>query len=128
MTETHIPAEPKKYVFIKYDMDWADEFDLEGFGIMEESEWEEMDRDIRNHFENDEGSISSSFGTNEDIELDSVSDWDRALKVSHITEAEAKFLHEKFSYGDFKTFNFGTGSGAILEMFWCQTAEAQEAV
>ena len=79
-------------VLIKWDSNWADEMDIEGFII--------TDKESANSFKKQLKDYVSSFevcvGTNEDIEYGSGEELLSELKFKTITEDEAKVIQKFF--------------------------------
>lgn len=94
-----------KYILVKYSADYADEFDCEGFGIFEKTEWEEIKKETEKSFEED-GSKERCFGTNEYLQFEDYDDWLRSFKEYDISEEEAETFKRLFGKRP-----FGTGSG-----------------
>lgn len=95
---------------VKFDGNWADEFDVSGFSIMSEDEWKEIQDIIYNK---SEYPLEHYFGTNEAMIFDSAEDLSKCLTVTKITEAEAVTVRRLFidgyssNYGLLPPFYFG---------------------
>lgn len=89
--------EEGKYL-IKYNDDYADEFDVSGFRIVENiHSW-------NNEIDNlSEDNKSYCFGSDEVIEYDSAEDFCNALKITKISDEQYDTIHKLFgeSYGHF---------------------------
>ena len=79
-------------VLVKYSEDYADEFQVSGFCLMEKEEWEQYVKDAS------EGTWPQCqyFGTNEGIQWDSAEDHLDAFSVVNISDTEAEFLKNIF--------------------------------
>ena len=75
------------YVFVKYDDNWADEFDVESVWIGPRSLWEKMKADILKYIT---GEREIYFGTNEAITIDSGAAVINNCKVSDIDAEDAQ--------------------------------------
>lgn len=85
---------------VKYDDNWADEMDIEGFTIVSDEAWEKFVSFVSpERFSN----YTFYIGTNEEIEFDSVEDIFRALAAINISPEDAKAIKDNFNlpYGFF---------------------------
>lgn len=80
---------------IKYNDNYADEFDVEGFLILTDEEWENQLHISKLVFDT-LGSVEIYFGTNEFIEYDSFDEWLNTFKVKDISDELAKEIIEIF--------------------------------
>jgi hypothetical protein len=98
---------PKTFHLVKYNDNWADEMDLDGFRLMERIEYKEFVKDIK--------AIKSFplevyFGTNQFVIFESVEDIMKSLKFETVTEDEFALLTALFpqaarwGYGMFPEF------------------------
>jgi len=88
-------SDETKYLVIYAD-NWADEMDVEGSRIFEsKTELDKYFDEFKKQIE-DEG-YSFGIGTNEEIEYDTFSDFERAFSIHPITDEEIKVL-EKFGF------------------------------
>lgn len=95
-----------KYLLIKYNRNWADEFDLEGFLVMTKPEWEEYKNKVATVFDKAPSGkdysgalvkqVEVGFGTNEDVCYSSVEDYFRSFKEVEISLKEYNFLKQHF--------------------------------
>jgi hypothetical protein len=89
---------------VKFNCDWADEFDVYGFTIIENDEWDKFMQAI----ENLDYPHESYFGTNEAIIFERRDDIIRSFKVVDITDQEADIFKRCFQrYPDDEHINFG---------------------
>lgn len=92
------------------DSNWADEMDLNGFKVVDQQEWEEHKKTIKEKFDKCdsgtgyEGVAQSCVGTNEEIYYESYNDWEEQFKEISITNEEAdvvvKIFNLSFTYND----------------------------
>lgn len=75
---------------IRFKNNWADEFDVAGFLIMEEKEWEAHVQEVKEKFV--VGPRSVGFGTNEDIEYLNAKDYLNSFTVLALTQAEIRIV------------------------------------
>lgn len=103
-------------LLVKFDDNWADEMDMDGFKLFNsKEEWEKLIEDfVAQHkddhdCEEDEDlpSICISFGTNEDNEYDTMEELLRNFELVEVTDEEAAALEHIFpecvshGYGQF---------------------------
>lgn len=102
----------EKMVLVKYDCNYADEFDLEGFIIMPQLEWLKHITSVQKHFEkwdsehapdrwgNREG-IEVYFGTNEQVIYEGFESYRRSFTVTDLSDADVETFKRHFgkSYG-----------------------------
>lgn len=79
-------------VLVKWESNWADEMDVEGFVIMEASEWAEK----RERISQVEGSTSICVGTNEDVEYDRGADILDEITEHPLTDTEEEVIVKLF--------------------------------
>ena len=77
---------------IKFQADWADEFDVYGFKVVTDIEWEQIQEAIQKI----EYPREYGFGTNEQILFESSDEFMRALKVVDVTDDEVEVLQKCF--------------------------------
>jgi hypothetical protein len=92
------------YVLIKFEKDYADEFDVHGIMVLPLEEWEkdlELYRKATYPF-------TKGFGTNEELEFNSFKDVERAFKVQPVNEQEYEVFKKFFgkTYTDSIDFGF----------------------
>ena len=90
-----------RYLFVKYEDNWADEMDICGCKIMLPDEWEEYKRKASKIFEEKERNAVDRFdlvclcvGTNEDICYDDYDEFIDCFTVTEINTAEKEFLEK----------------------------------
>jgi len=119
----------KQYVLLKGEDNYADEFGVEFFAVMEKTHWESIDRNAKRLFakitkayDDDEDCgdvgiewqgvapvIQFYFGTNECVIFNGYKDWRAKITVSKITHDDAKVIVSKIgsSFGtNFANTNF----------------------
>lgn len=82
-------------VLVKFSSGWADEFQAEGFMVMDFDEWKQALDKLENHNE----PIEWGFGTNEGFEWRNGEELLNHLKVEEITEEEAEVIEKLFFKG-----------------------------
>jgi hypothetical protein len=87
------------YVLLDFSADYADEFDVEGFSIMTDAEWNIFQKKFQQH----QGQYSFGFGSNEDIEFENGQEVLDSIGVKNITKEEYDTINKFFgtSYGKF---------------------------
>lgn len=88
-------------LLIKYNDNYADEFDINGFQIMEETEWNTYVAKVRLCTNWPQ---SRWFGTNEGVQWPSAQEHLQNFEVIEITEEEATPLYKNFIGGAFGYF------------------------
>lgn len=78
----------KEMLLLKFDKDWADEFDVKGFAFLSVDQWEYYKKEAKNC----EYPIESYFGTNEAIEFDNAEDFISSFEVKPITIMEINMM------------------------------------
>lgn len=82
-------------LLVKYDSNWADEMDIDGFKVLTNEQWEQYQKDFKKHFK-EEGYIYY-VGTNEEIEYNDFEEFRNDFNVSEITDEEAAVLEKLFA-------------------------------
>jgi len=100
-------------ILIKYEANWADEFDCEGFAVYDKKEWEEHCNKVEKAFEKINKEIEIGFGSNEYFTFESYRDWERCFRVIDISDADISLLQTHFFNSYNKRIQFGTGSTII---------------
>jgi hypothetical protein len=96
-----------EYVLVKFDNNWADEFDIKGFVALSKEKWDEYKRKIKETF--GENEFNWYFGTNEDLifEEGAVS-YLKSFSESKISKSEFDFLKKKFAHAKDSMVKYGT--------------------
>lgn len=91
------------YYLIKFDKDWADEFNVYGFKIFEQQEWDKLYKKLK---KNKDKETSFGFGTNEGWDDETIQSFLDDLEIIEITEDEKTTLEKLFndSFGVFPDF------------------------
>ncbi len=87
-------------LFVKFEGNWADEMDIEGYTIMSEEEWEYKQLEGKNI----QFPVELGIGTNEQMIYESLEDYLENFKVQKISDEEIKTL-KKF-FGECHVFGF----------------------
>lgn len=108
-----------KMLLIKFDSNYADEFDLKGFTVMTETDWEKHKAGVKKMFDalpeptaDKSGYVSHPeiekyFGTNEMLSWTSFDSYVYSFKVTEITDEEHATLKKFFSKFD-RQINYGS--------------------
>ena len=93
-----------EYVLIKFEKDYADEFDVHGIMVLPLDEWKKQ----LELFEKAEYPFTKGFGTNEELEFNTFKDVKKAFTVSQINEQEYEVFKKFFgnTYSDSIDFGF----------------------
>ena len=80
---------------VKYNSNWADEMDIEGFKLFTDKRWKEYQKRFEEYFVEN---IFYNFyiGTNEEIEYESFVKFMKDFEVIEITDKEAKTIKKFF--------------------------------
>lgn len=86
----------KQYILIRYDDNWADEFEVSGFYATTIDEWEKFVHEVS------QASYPQEiyFGTNEFVEFETFEDFYNKLTIVHISEDEFITLGRLFAIGE----------------------------
>jgi hypothetical protein len=93
----------KRQYLVKFQADYADEFDVYGFTVMTENQYIQF----RNDLEKVEWPSENYFGTNEAIVFQSLKDYENAIEVIEIDEKEYQVLEKLFG-GGYMGVSFGS--------------------
>lgn len=86
-------AEKTQYVLVEYTADYADEFDVGGWAIYTQEEWDKFTADVVAAFER--GRIfTHHFGTNQEVEFQYASQLLECYQLKSITANEAAVLRK----------------------------------
>jgi hypothetical protein len=89
----------EKQLLVKTEFNWGDEFDISGFAVFSESQWDEVMDRVFDLFESRHGDVYEFwFGTNQAIELSSFQEWREGVSVEEISDEEAAVLKKLFPY------------------------------
>jgi len=87
------------YYLIKFQSDYADEFDVYGFQIMNEKDYKRFQNTLKEYekyLNINENSLEYYFGTNESITWESFDDLIKSITISGISAEKTDFLIEQF--------------------------------
>lgn len=98
-----------KHFLVKEDANWADEFDVASFKVIKAESKEDVIKKIEKERDS-EYPMSFYFGTNEDIEIQSREELEKALEIKQITDEELKVIKKFFPNITSSAF----GTNAIL--------------
>lgn len=85
-----------QHLLISIDRDWADEFNVEGFIVMTDSEWEDHKQLAQKLFE-EKGSVELYFGTNEFLDYSSYDEYVGAFEVTELSTEQLDVLKSLFT-------------------------------
>jgi len=96
-------------LLVKFDENWADEMDVSGFKLFKsEQDWQKAIKKFKDEREiedEEDCCFSIYFGTNEDNEYTSFSEFLNCFEVTNISDAEAAVLLTLFP--DLVQFEYG---------------------
>lgn len=84
------------YVLVKFEKDYADEFDICGMMACTTEEWEAFKKDALEKIE-DQPDAEYYFGTNEYVSFEGAAEFDDAFDVMDITDDEYATLMRLFA-------------------------------
>lgn len=91
-----------KYVLLKTNWDYADEFNVYGIEIMPEREWLDILKKTKEFFEANPGkTVEAYFGTNEKIIYHSFKHWNDGIEVHEISESELETFKKFFGFYEY---------------------------
>lgn len=77
-------------ILVKFEDNWADEMNVEGFNIFTKEEWETF----KTKLENKQSEFQVCIGTNEELEYSNGNDCLRHMTVSEISIAAAEIIED----------------------------------
>ena len=86
------PKAPKQHILVKWDSNWADEMDVEGFAILEKADADRLKKTLKNF----KRQFTICIGTNEEIDYEQGSDMLDELEFKKISEEEYKTVKKLF--------------------------------
>lgn len=99
-------------ILVKYDGNWVDEFDVYGFMVTTDTQWEKHLADAKKHFKNRDDEVECYFGTNEAITYSDYEDYARHFSTHPLTADDLAMLQKLFGgynsrvgYGHFLTID-----------------------
>lgn len=84
-------------VLVKSVADYADEFDVFGFDVMTQEQFDKYDEDAKKYFETATEDLECSFGSNEAVTFSSYTDWSNCLELISISDEEAAVFTKFFT-------------------------------
>jgi hypothetical protein len=90
-------------ILLKFNENYADEFDLEGFMAISDDEWNAYKEKIKVLI--GKNSFQYSFGTNQSVEWNSAEDYLGSFDVTNISQNEYDVLLKLFPYRQFQNFD-----------------------
>jgi hypothetical protein len=90
------------YLLIKYKKDYADEFDVKGFMVSNEDDWNKHLSDVKRYFDLNPHTVERYFGSNEFVVYNDFEEYKRSFEIVNITSEEAETLNKLFNgtFGD----------------------------
>lgn len=89
------------YILVKYEDDWADEIDIQGFRLFSKSGWEEYLK----AWEKDEFPCGMNIGSNQRVEWNNFDELKQKFTVTEVSEEFVRELKQVFGenvyYGKF---------------------------
>lgn len=104
-------ALPEKKLLIKFDNNYADEFDVEGFLVLSQSDWEKHKELAKKVFKQ-KGDVDVGFGTNEAVNYYSLEGYLDSFKVKEITQEQYQVLWDLFGVHT-KEYSYGRGKDKV---------------
>jgi len=90
-------------VLIKFEKDWADEFDVYGIQVLSDEEWKELQEAIKKI----KYPLEMYFGTNEGLIFESAAETLNELKAVEISDDEMAVFKKYFGNEWSKSIDFG---------------------
>lgn len=96
----------KELVLVRFDDNYADEFDMNGFKAMALDDWQKLETEVEKSMK-DGLRVEVFFGSNEEFIYNSYSDWRSTFEITPLTEDEYKFLEKTFNleFGETSAFD-----------------------
>ena len=93
------------HVLLKFESNWADEMDVEGFLVVTKEYWEDAKKELNKI----EGECHLCVGTNEYINWSSGSEIIEEITVEELSEEEVKVFKKKFN----NFYNYSKKQGVV---------------
>lgn len=100
----------EKYLLIKCGSNYSDEFDVDCFQVMTESEWESHKKEAAKRFSSNEDEVGCLFGTNESVFWSSLEDYLDQCSVTELSEQDYQTMKKCFGNEDTNDISFGMTS------------------
>jgi hypothetical protein len=101
-----------RYLMLKFEKDWADEFDIKGFCVMTEERWnaKKLELDIFWGKVESGWECSMGFGTNQEVGFSSAKDVLSSIREVEITKSQYDAVEDLFdgSYGHMPYISYET--------------------
>lgn len=94
-------------ILVKFNDNYADEFDVDGFMVISKNQFDKDVELVKKWFA-DYGDAEFYFGTNEALSYDDFDDWFNSFSVTEITDDEAQVLTKLFGNSWSNRVEFGT--------------------
>lgn len=101
----------KDYLLVRFDTNWADEMDVQGFAIMTKEEWSKSKKMISGI----KSEINIGYGSNEDEEFEDGKSFLETFDTKKITESEVKTITKFFGKYNYGTFPLGQALDQLAE-------------
>lgn len=95
-----------EFVLVKFERNWADEFDVKGFLIIKKTEWEDHLNWIRDRMDWPQ---ENGFGTNQSIIWVSAKEYLSSFKVVDVSVDEAAIILKYFERASWEKTGYGYG-------------------
>jgi|SRR6185369_5874980 len=102
----------EKKLLIKFDNNYADEFDVEGFLVLSQQDWEKHQELAKKVFKQKGGEVEVGFGTNEAVSYYSLEDYLSSFDVTEITQEQYQVLWDLFGVHT-KEYSYGRGKDKV---------------
>ena len=91
------------YLMLKFEKDWADEFDITGFCVMTEAEWNAKKLELDIFWQKVEPGMKCfmGFGTNQKVEFSSAKEVLNSIKEVGITKVQHDVIKDLFRRGSY---------------------------
>jgi hypothetical protein len=106
---------------IKFDCNYADEFNVQAFTVLEETEVNKLFELVKLYFEMfPDKELFIGFGTNEVLEFDNYEHFRSRFTITELDDSEVRVFQKHFpQYRPENPVKFGTGSGIFgYDDFW----------
>lgn len=92
----------KDSILLRFNGNWADEMDVDGFVLMGKKDWDEYKEQVISQFGPNERSVS--IGTNEEIIFSDADEYLNEITEIEVSEDQADFVVSIFGSTQFGTF------------------------
>lgn len=118
-------------ILVKFSDNYADEFDVDGFMVIDKDQFNKEVELIKRLFD-EYGEHEFYFGTNEALSYDNFNQWFDTFSVTDITDAEADVLNRLFGTYWSNQIRFGTMNAyeyaldSAYDEFGCEEYDVQD--